>query len=51
MADDATAVERKIVEVFSQKDDYVSDFEFTSIHVAVLDLYDANDRERPSLKQ
>lgn len=36
---------------FAQKDDYLSDFDFTPIHVAVLDLYDPNDRERPSLEQ
>ena len=51
LADDATQVERDIVEVFSQKDDYISDFEFTPIHIAVLDLYDPADRERPGLEQ
>lgn len=51
LADDATDVEREIVKVFSQKDDYVSDFDFTPIHIAVLNLYDVEDRERPSLEQ
>lgn len=51
LADDATHVEREIVEVFSQKDDYISDFEFTPIHIAVLNLYDPGDRVRPSLEQ
>ena len=51
LTDDATDVEREIVEVFSQKDDYISDFEFTPIHVAVLNLYDPGDSERPSLEQ
>ncbi|KAL8997420.1 MAG: hypothetical protein Q9169_003283 [Polycauliona sp. 2 TL-2023] len=48
---DATDIEREIVEVFSKKDDYVRDFDFTPIHIVVLDLYDAEDRERPSLEQ
>ena len=51
MADDATDVEREIADIFSQKDDYVSDFDFTPIHIAVLNLYDGEDRERPSLEQ
>ena len=48
---DATHVEHEIVEVFSKKDDYISDFEFTPIHIAVLDLYDPTDLERPTLEQ
>lgn len=48
---DATQVEKEIVEAFSRKDDYISDFEFTPIHVAVLDLYDPTDHERPTLEQ
>ena len=40
-----------MVEVFSKKDDYMSDFEFTPIHIAVLDLYDPEDSERPSLEE
>jgi len=51
LADDATPVEREIVEVFSQKDDYIRDFDFTPIHVAVLGLYEVGDRERPSLER
>ncbi|KAL8880712.1 MAG: hypothetical protein Q9198_001934 [Flavoplaca austrocitrina] len=51
LGSDATDVEREIVEVFSKKDDYVRDFDFTPIHIAVLDLYDVEDRERPSLEQ
>lgn len=51
LTDDATPVEREIVEVFSQKDDYISDFEFTPIHIAVLNLYDPGDHDRPSLEQ
>ncbi|RLM00328.1 hypothetical protein CFD26_107883 [Aspergillus turcosus] len=31
-------------------DDYLEDFEFTPIHIAVLDLYDASDSERPKLE-
>ena len=47
----ATQNEREVVEVFSKKDDYISDFEFSPIHVAVLDLYDPTDLERPTLEQ
>ncbi|KAL8908685.1 MAG: hypothetical protein Q9207_000653 [Kuettlingeria erythrocarpa] len=50
LANDATNVEREIVEIFSKKDDYVRDFDFTPIHIAVLNLYDVEDRERPSLE-
>ena len=48
---DSTHNEQDIVEVFSQKDDYINDFEFTPIHVAVLDLYEPTDLERPTLEQ
>lgn len=48
---DSGHVEKQIVEVFSRQDDYVSDFEFTPIHIAVLGLYDSQDLERPSLEQ
>ncbi|KAL8853523.1 MAG: hypothetical protein Q9221_001682 [Calogaya cf. arnoldii] len=51
LASDATALELEIVEIFSKKDDYVRDFDFTPIHIAVLNLYDVEDRERPSLEQ
>lgn len=48
---DSTHVEREIVDVFSQKDDYIDDFEFTPIHIAVLGLYKPTDLERPTLEQ
>lgn len=48
---DSTRVEQEIVEVFSQKDDYISDFDFTPIHIAVLDIYKPTDLERPTLEQ
>ncbi|KAL8876911.1 MAG: hypothetical protein Q9198_004973 [Flavoplaca austrocitrina] len=51
LGSDATDVEREIVEVFSKKDDYVRDFDFTPIHIAVLNLYDVEDQERPSLER
>ncbi len=51
LAVDATLVEQEIVEAFSKKDDYISDFGFTPIHIAVLDLYDPSDLERPTLEQ
>ncbi len=47
----ATQVERAIVEMFSQKDDYISDFDFTPIHIAVLNIYDPTDFERPTLER
>jgi hypothetical protein len=50
LGQDATDIEEDIVEVFSQKDDCIRDFEFTPIHIAVLQLYDTTDTERPSLE-
>ncbi|KAL9127409.1 MAG: hypothetical protein Q9217_003705 [Psora testacea] len=47
----ATQAEYEISKAFAQKDDYLIDFDFTPIHVAVLDLYDTNDRERPCLER
>jgi ankyrin repeat protein len=38
------------VRIFAKDDDYLEDFEFTPIHIAVLDLYDASDSERPKLE-
>lgn len=46
----ATHLEQEIVDVFAQKDDYVSDFEFTPIHIAVLNIYDPSDSDRPTLE-
>ena len=51
IAADATHVEQEIISIFSQKDDYIRDFDFTPIHIAVLNLYDPTDRERPSLEE
>ncbi|KLJ05610.1 hypothetical protein EMPG_10906 [Blastomyces silverae] len=48
---DATQIEKDIVQVFSKQDDYIDDYEFTPIHVAVLDLYDPEDSERPTLEE
>lgn len=47
----ATHMEQEIVKVFSKRGDYISDFGFTPIHIAVLDLYDPTDLERPTLEQ
>ena len=47
----ATQVERDINHAFAQKDDYLSGFDFTPIHIAVLDLYEPSDNERPSLEE
>ncbi|KAG5293933.1 ankyrin repeat protein [Histoplasma capsulatum G186AR] len=48
---DATQTEKDIVQVFSKQDDYIDDYEFTPIHIAVLDLYDPEDLERPTLEE
>lgn len=48
---DATDNEKRLVELFGEKDNVLSDFEFTPIHTAVLDLYSHDDRERPSLEE
>ncbi len=50
LGQDATDAEQDMVEVFSQKDDCIRDFEFTPIHIAVLEIYDTKDTERPSLE-
>ncbi|OJD18686.1 hypothetical protein AJ78_01301 [Emergomyces pasteurianus Ep9510] len=47
---DATQTEKDIVQVFSKQDDYIDDYDFTPIHIAVLDLYDPDDLERPTLE-
>ncbi len=47
----ATSVEHEISKTFAQRDDYLSDFDFTPMHIAVLDMYDPSDHERPSLEQ
>ena len=47
----ATQVEQDVVEIFSKKDDCIRDFEFTPIHIAVLEIYDIADAERPSLQE
>lgn len=36
--------------IFSRQDDYLDDFDFTPIHIAVLELYDTSDQDRPSLE-
>jgi len=51
ISQDATEVEHKMVEVFSEEDDFVRDFDFTPIHIAALDMYPVDDLERPGLSQ
>ncbi|MCJ1280202.1 hypothetical protein MMC21_008029 [Puttea exsequens] len=51
MLNGAAQAEHEINKAFAQKDDYLSDFDFTPIHIAVLDLYDPNDHEHPTLEQ
>ncbi len=48
---DATENEKKLVELFDERDSVLVDFEFTPIHTAVLNLYSHDDRERPSLEE
>lgn len=50
LSQDATDVEQDIVEVFSQQDDCMRDYDFTPIHIAVLEIYDTTDTEPPSLE-
>ena len=47
----ATQAEHDINKAFAHKDDYLSGFDFTPVHIAVLDLYQSSDFERPSLEQ
>ena len=49
--DGATPVEHEISKTFAEKDDYLNDFDFTPIHIAVLGMYDPGDREQPSVEQ
>ncbi len=47
----ATPIELEINKTFAQKDDYLNDFDFTPIHLAVLGMYELSDHERPSVEQ
>lgn len=47
----ASETEREIVRTLGKPEDYLDDFEFTPIHVAVLGIYEPTDSERPSLEQ
>ncbi|KAL4957555.1 ankyrin repeat protein [Aspergillus filifer] len=48
---DATQDDKDIVQLFSKEDDFTLDYEFTPIHIAVLEQYDPDDAERPTLEQ
>ncbi|GES65135.1 ankyrin repeat protein [Aspergillus terreus] len=48
---DAIQAEKDIVDVFSKEDDYIDDYEFTPIHIAVFGLYEHSDPEQPTLQQ
>jgi Ankyrin repeats (many copies) len=39
------------VQILSKQDDFLIEFEFTPIQIAVLDLYGPSDSERPSLEK
>lgn len=47
----ASEDELEINRVFARKDDYLSDFDFTPLHIAVLNLYEPSDNERPTLEK
>jgi hypothetical protein len=47
----ATENDKKVVEIFGERDDVLADFEFTPIHIATLDLHSHVDHERPSLEE
>lgn len=47
----ATEIERAIVHTLGKPEDYLDDFDFTPMHIAVLGLYEPSDSERPSLEQ
>ena len=47
---DVTDIEKGIFDLFSEQNDSISDFDFTPIHIAVLGIYDATDKERPPLE-
>src|SRR5271156_3630731 len=51
LATQATKVEKEIVQILSKQDDFLIEFEFSAIQIAVLDLYDPSDSERPSLEK
>lgn len=47
----ASAIEREIVRTLGKPEDYLDDFEFTPMHIAVLGLYEPTDPERPNLEE
>lgn len=47
----ATQVEHDISNLYAEKDDHRNTIDFSPIHIAVLNLYEASDRERPSLEE
>ena len=51
LGQDSTRVEKDILDVFTSRDDCLGDFDFNPIHIAVLEMYDAEDTERPSLEE
>ncbi|KAL1864293.1 hypothetical protein VTK73DRAFT_5967 [Phialemonium thermophilum] len=44
-----TGSEQAVVDIFCEKDDVLADFEFTPIHLCVLNIHDYQHSERPSL--
>ena len=48
---DASQLDFERVAAFPDWRDYKADFEFTPIHIAVLEDYDFDDEERPSLSE
>ncbi|KAH8901506.1 ankyrin [Thozetella sp. PMI_491] len=47
----ATETEKRLVQAFGDKDDVLSGFDFTPIHIAALGLYSDGHSERPRLQE
>lgn len=48
---DASETEKQLARVFPNADEFKSDFGLSPVHVAVLDLYDSSEKEKPGLAE
>lgn len=48
---DASETEKQVASMFPNADDFKSDFDLSPVHVAVLDLYDSSEKEKPELAE
>jgi hypothetical protein len=46
-----TQLDHDIVNLFSEKNNILAEFDCTPIHIAVLGMYDPKDTERPTLEE